>query len=44
MRVDKGQFRVSKGEEVLVEGEYTVKGDQLQLTDKRGPIACTAAG
>lgn len=40
---DKGQFRVSKGENVMVEGEYTVKGDQLQLTDKRGPIACTGA-
>ncbi len=41
---DKGQFRVSKGEAVMVEGEYTLKGDQLQLTDKKGPIACTKAG
>lgn len=41
---EKGQYRVSKGEEVLVEGEYTVKGDQLQVTDKQGPIACKEAG
>jgi hypothetical protein len=41
---DKGQFSVSKGENVMVEGEYTVKGDQLRLTDKRGPRACTGEG
>ncbi len=41
---DEGKFRVSKGDEVLVEGEYTVKGDRLQLTDKRGVIACTGDG
>ena len=41
---DKGQFRVSTGEEVVVEGEYTVKGDQLILTDKRGRLACTGEG
>ena len=41
---DKGKFSVNKGDEVLVEGEYTVKGDQLQLTDKRGLIACTGEG
>ena len=28
---DKGQFRVSTGEELVVEGEYTVKGEQLIL-------------
>ena len=38
---DKGQFRVSTGEELVVEGEYTVKGEQLTLTDKRGRLACT---
>lgn len=38
---DKGQFRVMTGEEVVVEGEYTVKGEQLTLTDKRGRLACT---
>ena len=41
---DKGQFRVSEGEELVVEGEYTVKGDQLTLTDKRGRLACTGEG
>jgi hypothetical protein len=29
------------GEEVVVEGEYTVKGEQLTLTDKQGRLACT---
>ena len=41
---DKGQFRVLTGEEVVVEGEYTVKGEQLMLTDKRGRLACTGEG
>ncbi len=41
---DKGQFRVSTGEELVVEGEYTVKGDQLTLTDKRGRLACLGEG
>src|SRR4029450_2661972 len=41
---DKGQFRVSKGEELVVEGEYTVKKEQLRLTDKRGRLACTGEG
>jgi hypothetical protein len=43
---DKGRFRVSikKGEEVVVEGEYTVKGEQLTLTDKSGRLACTGGG
>jgi len=37
----KGQFRVSDGKTTKVAGSYTVKGDQLQLTDKDGPWACT---
>ncbi len=37
---DKGQFRVSKGEETLVEGEYTIAKDQVTLMDKRGPLSC----
>ena len=41
---DKGQFRVSTGEELVVEGEYTVKGEQLILTDKRGRLACNGEG
>ena len=41
---DKGQFRVLTGEELVVEGEYTVKGEQLMLTDKRGRLACKGEG
>ena len=36
-----GQFRVSDGKGTKVAGSYTIKGDQLQLTDKDGPWACT---
>ena len=41
---DKGQFRVLSGEELVVEGEYKVKGDQLMLTDKSGRLACKGEG
>lgn len=41
---DKGQFRVLTGEEVVVEGEYAVKGEQLTLTDKSGRLACKGEG
>src|SRR5215216_7411656 len=41
---DKGQFRVLTGEEVVVEGEYTVKGEQLMLMDKQGRLACKGEG
>ena len=41
---DKGQFRVSSGEELVVEGEYTIKGKQLILTDKGGRLACVGEG
>ena len=41
---DKGQFRVNTAEELVVEGEYMVKGEQLILTDKRGSLACTGEG
>jgi hypothetical protein len=39
-----GAFRVIKSGVALVEGTYRVKGDQLQITDKRGPFACTGKG
>lgn len=39
-----GHFRVVKGGYALVEGEYSVKGAQLKITDKRGPFACTGEG
>ena len=41
---DKGEFRVTQGEEMQVEGDYTVDKDLLTLIDKRGPLACTGAG
>lgn len=40
----KGQLHVLKGGVTEVEADYTVKGDQIQLTDKSGPWACTKAG
>src|ERR1700751_3429339 len=41
---DGGHFRVKQGETGQVEGDYATHGDQIQLTDKRGPWACTTAG
>jgi hypothetical protein len=41
---DKGQYRVLTGEELVVEGEYTVKGEQITLTDKSGRLACKGEG
>jgi hypothetical protein len=37
---DAGQFRVMKGDQLGVEGEYSITGEQLRLTDKQGPFAC----
>ena len=37
----KGQFRVNDGKATQVAGHYAVKGNQLVLTDKEGPWACT---
>jgi hypothetical protein len=39
-----GQFRVTEKDMVQVSGRYTVKGDQIELTDTDGPWACTKAG
>jgi hypothetical protein len=36
-----GQFHVDQGQNSQVKGSYTVKGDQLQLTDISGPWACS---
>jgi hypothetical protein len=41
---DKGQVQVNKGGVLEVEGAYTINGDQIQVTDKSGPWACTKAG
>ena len=40
----KGGFRVVQGDKSLVSGTYTVKGDQIVLTDAQGPWACTKEG
>ncbi|MGH8311922.1 MAG: hypothetical protein ACRESI_06240 [Gammaproteobacteria bacterium] len=39
-----GQLLVNRGGVMKDKADYTVKGDQLQLTDKSGPWACTKAG
>jgi hypothetical protein len=41
---DKGRIRVEKAGVLEVEGDYTIKGGEVRLTDKRGPWACTKAG
>jgi hypothetical protein len=41
---NKGQVRVNKRGVMEVAADYVVKGDQLRLTDKSGPWACTKAG
>ena len=40
----KGQFRVVQGDKLMVSGAYTVNGDQIKLTDAKGPWACTKEG
>ena len=37
----KGQFRVYEGRELRVSGQYAVRADRFELTDKEGPWACT---
>lgn len=39
-----GQFHVNDGKGTKVSGRYTVKGDQLELTDTGGLWACTKSG
>ena len=36
-----GTFRVLKGDRLMVDGEYAVKGAEISLTDKSGIDACT---
>lgn len=40
----KGHFRVNDGKTMKVAGSYTIKADQLVLTDQKGPWACTKSG
>ena len=35
-----GSFKVVKSGYALVEGEYSVSGQQIRLTDRKGPFAC----
>src|SRR5262245_33563583 len=37
---EKGKTTVSRNGEIVVEGTYKVKGDELELTDENGPMAC----
>lgn len=39
-----GQFRVVEQKKMLVEGEYSVKGDEVSFIDKRGIDACLKTG
>jgi hypothetical protein len=36
----KGHFQLSQGGTFKVSGEYVVKGDEIDLTDKNGPWTC----
>lgn len=45
MKVDpQGHVRVTEGMKVLVDGEFSVKADEIRLTDKSGPMACLTKG
>lgn len=37
---DTRKHTVSRGGEVVVEGSYKVTGDELELTDEKGQVAC----
>ena len=39
---DGGHFRGSQKNQVMVEGDYKVKGHQVEFTDRTGPWACPA--
>lgn len=39
---DGGHFRGSQKDKVLVEGDYKVKGNRAEFTDRSGPWACPA--
>ncbi|HEV8442131.1 MAG TPA: hypothetical protein VGQ27_01585 [Steroidobacteraceae bacterium] len=42
LNFDGGHFRGSQKNQVMVEGDYKVKGHQLEVTDRSGPWACPA--
>lgn len=39
-----GHFHYSKGKDLLLEGEYHAKGDEVSLTDQSGVDACKGEG
>ena len=39
-----GHFKLSMGKQALVDGDYATSADQIRLTDKSGPLACSAKG
>ena len=41
---DKGQFQVNNGAMLEVSGTYSVKEGRIELTDVKGPWACTDSG
>jgi|HubBroStandDraft_5_1064220.scaffolds.fasta_scaffold289054_2 hypothetical protein len=41
---DKGQFQVNNGATLEVSGTYSVKEGRIELTDVKGPWACTDSG
>ncbi|HKA21575.1 MAG TPA: DUF5640 domain-containing protein [Blastocatellia bacterium] len=40
---ESGKVTVTSNGEVVVEGAYKVKGDELEVTDEKGPMACDKA-
>jgi hypothetical protein len=34
------QIKVSRADAVATEGTYTIKGDQIEILDKSGPMSC----
>ena len=39
-----GKFRYLKGDRLMVEGEYSTKGNDISFTDQRGVDACLGPG
>jgi hypothetical protein len=37
---DNNKFTVKRGADIAVEGSYKVTGDELEVTDEKGPMAC----
>jgi hypothetical protein len=44
LELDSLTFRIIRGTEVLVHGEYQLKGDTLLVTDRGGELSCESTG